>query len=221
MAGKYNTWLRAKLADRIRDNGGYSRGYHTSLALVWMVRYYSTGIDDAEDAAKALVEHEYFLNEAHLILALPDFDDWFRREISVDRAYEYSRDSLQEDLANDDGFKMWSSATAAKYGFDYKGRGADSTFDMELSCWSSGGKRVALETFEGENLKVDCSDLAGMIGGHLEIQDTDDGRYSNEWCRKLMGIMDELDQSLTEENANRCGRYYATDYIARELGIFD
>ena len=45
-------------------------------------------------------------------------------------------------------------------------------------------------------------------------------RMTNNWCRKLMGIMDELDEALTEENANRCGRYYATDYIAQKLGLF-
>ena len=44
---------------------------------------------------------------------------------------------------------------------------------------------------------------------------------SNSWCRLLMGIMYELDEALAEENAKRCGRYYATDYIARELGLFD
>ena len=33
--------------------------------------------------------------------------------------------------------------------------------------------------------------------------------------------MTELDTCLTTENATRSGRYYAADYIARHLGLFD
>lgn len=47
------------------------------------------------------------------------------------------------------------------------------------------------------------------------------GKYNTWLRRKLMGIMDELDVSITTENATRSGRYYAADYIAQALGLFD
>jgi hypothetical protein len=222
MAGKYNTWLRAKLADRIRNNGGYNQGYRDKFALVWTVRYYDTGVNDAEEAAEALIEHEYFINGADLNLQFPNFDRWFAADkmLSQGQMYEYARDRLQDDLSDDEGLKMWSPETATRYGFDYKGEGADKPFRMVLEGVSSGGKRVALSMFDYEKLEVDNNDLADAVDPATEKDDYA-LRYSNSWCRKLMGIMDELDKALTEENANRCGRYYATDYIARELGLFD
>lgn len=222
MAGKYNTWLRTKLADRIRDNGGYcGRGGH--YALVWMVRVYTLGIDGPDEAAAALVEHEHFVNETDLNLQFPDFKAWFSGEssFSTQGMYDSAIEALQNDLSDDDGFRMWSPETAARYGFDYKGEGADKPFIMELLGVSSGGKRVALTSFDGVELaagNMSSEDLADWI----EHPDwTIESTVSNIWCRKLMGIMDELDEALTEENAKRCGRYYATDYIARELGLFD
>ena len=222
MAGKYNTWLRTKLADRIRRNGGYVRGYHDRYALVWMVRVYNIGIDDAEEARAALIEHKHFANEVDLTLQFPDFDEWYAKEIGDGQnMYDYATECLQDSLSNDEGLRMWSPKTADRYGFAYMGEGADKPFDMELAGVSSGGKRIALCRFDGENLELDNNELADAIDPEVEHDYNWDRQYTNSWCRKLMGIMDELDEALTEENAKRCGRYYATDYIARELGLFD
>lgn len=222
MAGKYNTWLRTKLADRIRDNGGYSRAYRDKYALMWMVRVYNVGIDNAEEAKAALIEHDHFFNETDLTLQLPDFDEWYADKIGEGRGmYDHAIERLQEDLSEDEGLRMWSPATATKYGFDYKGEGADKPFHMTLKAVSSGGKRVALSMFDYEKLEMDCNTLADEIDPETERDWRYDNHYSNSWCRRLMGIMDELDEALTEENAKRCGRHYATDYIARELGLFD
>ena len=222
MAGKYNTWLRTKLADRIRSNGGYNRGYHDKYALVWVVRVYNVGIDDADDARAALIEHEHFINEADLTIQFPDFNVWFKEEYGDGRnLYDSVIEQLQGDLSDDEGMRMWSPETANRYGFEYKGEGADKPFHMCLEGVSSGGKRVALSMFDYEKLQVDCNTLADEIDPATERDWRYDNRYSNSWCRRLMGIMDELDEALTEENAKRCGRYYATDYIARNLGLFD
>lgn len=224
MAGKYNTWLRTKLADRIRDNGGYCCRYHDKYPLVWMVRVYDLGIDDAEEAKAALVEHEHFISEADLILQFPNFDEWYAAEIGEGRGvYDEAIERLQEDLRDDEGLRMWSPKTADRYGFEYKGEGADKPFHMCLEAVSSGGKRVALSMFDYEKLEIDNNELADAIDPE-QADERDwcyDKRFTNSWCRRLMGIMDELDEALTEENAKRCGRYYATDYIARELGLFD
>lgn len=219
--GTYNNWLRAKLADRIRSNGGYSRGYRDKYALVWTVRVYGVGIDDAEDARAAMIEHKHFANEVDLTLQFPDFNEWYAENIGDGQEmYDRAIECLQDDLSNDEGLRMWSPKTADRYGFAYKGEGADKPFHMCLEGVSSGGKRVALSMFDYECLQVDNNELADAIDPDVEHDDYPP-HYSNDWCRKLMGIMDELDEALTEENATRCGRYYATDYIARELGLFD
>lgn len=219
--GTYNNWLRTKLADRIRSNGGYNRIYHDKYALVWMVRVYNVGIDNVEEARAALIEHEHFANEVDLTLQFPDFDERYAEGVGDGQnMYDYVIERLQGDLADDEGLRMWSPKTADRYGFAYKGEGADKPFYMCLQGVSSGGKRVALSMFDGENLELDNNELADAIDPDVEHDDYTP-RYSNDWCRKLMGIMDELDEALTEENAKRCGRYYATDYIARELGLFD
>lgn len=225
MAGLYNQWLRRKLADRIRHNGGYHNGRGESMALSWCVRYYGT-IDTAEEAAKSLIEEGYFLNEADLTLQRPDFDEWFyanatsHRQTGRNRKYEFACERLQDDLASDDGLRMWSPETAKKYGFDYRGDGADRVFNMELIGLGSGSKHVCLAQFDGFSLKTFNGNLADWVGDHLH-PDMCAPSLSNEWCRKLMGIMDELDEALTDENAKRCGQFYETDWLARELGLLD
>ena len=220
--GTYNNWLRAKLADRIRSNGGYNRAYRVKYALVWMVRVYSVGIDDVEEARAALIEHEHFANEVDLTLQFPDFDEWYADKIGDGREmYDYAIECLQGDLSSDEGLRMWSLKTADRYGFAYKGEGVDKPFHMRLQGVSSGGKRVALSMFDSEELELDNDELADAIDPEVEHDYNYDRQYTNSWCRRLMGIMDELDEALTEENAKRCGRYYATGYIARELGLFD
>lgn len=223
MAGRYNRWLRAKLASRIEDNGGYHARRSASFALSWCVRFYGT-VNEAEDAADALVECEHFVNHADLELQFPDFEQWWGRSIDGGHrksmaCYTYAQERLQDDLESDEGLRMWSRETATKYGFDYVGRGADRPFDMKLGGYGGGGKHVCLTEFEGHDLQDFCRDFADAIGNHLEGDG--DTHYSNEWCRKLMGIMDELDEALTSENAARAGRYYEADWLAQELGLFD
>lgn len=218
MAGRYNKWLRARLADRIEQNGGYSSRYGSS-ALSWTVRYFGV-ITDVEEAEKALVEHRHFISAADLAIQFPDFEEWFD-EIDQSQMWGDVRDQLQECLADDDGMRMWSPDTAARYGFDYKGDGADRPFPATiLEGRGGGGKHVCLTQFCGEALGMSSGDLADIIRMH-EHPDGYTRDLSNEWCRQLMGFMDELDVTLTDENAETCGQYYEADWLARELGLFD
>lgn len=214
MAGRYNRWLRAKLADRIEANGGYHRGRNQSFALSWCVRYYG-GITDAASAVSALIEGEYILNEADLHMQCPDFEEKFT-VAQFNAQWENAQEHLQEDLMEDEGLRMWSPDTAKKYGFGYVGPGADRPFNMKLAGYGGGGKHVCLVDFEGCSLQRYNRDLADDIRNHLQGES-----IPNVWCRKLMGIMDELDEVLTEENAKRCGRFYEADHLARELGLLD
>lgn len=219
MAGRYNRWLRAKLADRIKANGG-RHDRHDSFALSWCVRYYGTLITAAE-AKAALVEYEHVINEADLLLQMPDFEEEFTLDMA-NAMWDYAQEHLQDDLHSDEGLRMWSPETARRYGFDYTGPGADRPFEMALGSYGGGGggKHVCLTEFEGRKLKGFNREFAEMVQGHGN-PDSSYPMLPNLWCRQLMGIMDELDEALTEENAKRRGRYYEADHLACELGLLD
>lgn len=219
MAGRYNQWLRAKLADRIRSNGGYSRSNQRSEPLSWTVHYFQQ-LETPEQAAQMLAEN-HFLCMADFILNFPDFDEWFAGR-NRDDMWSYAQEHLAADLSDDEGVCMWSPKTADRYGFDYKGEGADRPFDMVLGNYGRGGKHVCLTRFDYETLEgMTSEDFAAGIEGHLDPEWCWRRNFTNGWCRKLMGIMDELDEALTEENVARCGAYYEADLLARELGLFD
>lgn len=217
MAGRYNHWLRTKLAERIRGNGGYSER-HTKHALVWMCRVYDVGIKDVEDAVRGLVDAGHFLSEADLTLQAPDYAQSIAEYLdygsAASRIHAAVCDSLQDELVNDHAYRMWSPETARRYGFDYSGDGADQPFDMDLSCVSSGGKRVSLTVFEGVPLSGYSYDFAE----HVAPEEIDSGgayfRPSNVWCRRLMGVMDELDTLLSRESVMAQARYFALDILA-------
>lgn len=217
MAGRYNHWLRTKLAERVRDNDGYSER-HTKHALVWMCRVYDDGVEDVEDAVRGLVDAGYFISEADLALRVPDYARIIDERLDCGRAgnrlYIAVCESLQDALANDQVYRTWTPETARRYGFDYEGDGADQPFDMGLSCVSSGGKRVSLTAFEGVPLSGYSYDFAEYIAP----EEIDSGgayfRPSNVWCRRLMGVMDELDTLLSRESVMAQARYFALDILA-------
>jgi hypothetical protein len=219
MAGRYNRWLRQKLGTRIRANGGYSRHNEESKPLSWTVHYFQQ-LETPEQAAP-LIAGEYYLNMADFVLHHPDFDERFAEQ-SKTEMWTYAQERLVDDLVDDEGLRMWSPQTADRYGFDYKGEGAERPFDMSLQNYGRGGKHVCLTRFDCETLEgMSSEDFAESIEQHLD-PDVNYGRgFTNGWCRKLMGILDELDEALTEENAARCGAYYEADLLARELGLFD
>lgn len=223
MAGRYNQWLRAKLADRIRSNGGY-RSRSEGGPLAWTVPYYTSR--DMEDTQKVLVMlvENHFSCMADMLLQRPNIDEEVAAllVISERTRWEWAQQLLVDDLHNDEGMRMWSPKTAGRYGFDYKGEGADRRFDMDLKNYGRGGKHVCLTRFDYEALnRFTNSDLANLIDPEIEKDFNWDPQFSNGWCRRLMGIMDELDACLTEEVATEQGMYYEVDWLAQELGLFD
>lgn len=235
MAGRYNTWLRNALADRIEANSGYWADRRSHFPIEYDVRFYET-IDDADTAKALLIEHEHVLNETAFNLQFPTFKEWWefdaddedadevilgdlgeRERPSRDDLHSWAQEHLCEDLKNDEGFATWSPKTAARYGFDYKGPGSDAPFSLTLENHGRGGKHVVVCYFEGRELTgLRAEELAEIVRNGVE-----NDYVSNKWCRWLMGMMDEWDVMLTDENAKRCGLYYMTDSIARSMGLFD
>lgn len=230
MAGRYNTWLREKLAARVEHRDGYWATSYTHYPIEFTVRYLATA-GAADKVIGRLIEQGHFMNETDLMLQHPLFKEWYEGDVRTDYGvlndrecpsdeslYEWSQSSLIDDLNNDEGFKTWSPKTAAKYGFGYTGPGADTPFECDLGTYGRGGKHVCVMSFQGVK-------LAGIsVSGFVEIVRTPEPygpRFSNVWCRQLMGMMDEWDEMLTDENATRCGEYYMIDEIARAMGLFD
>ena len=211
MAGRYNTWVRKALLNRLEGHDYY--GNRTRYALAYTVEFYES-IDTAEEASELLIENGHFINETDLAIRFPDFESEFYAIAGPDM-YRHAQESLIDGLTDDEGYRTWSPETARKYGFDYTGDGADRPFEVEFRTLGRGGKHVVVVEFDGVSLDAD---LAECIAGE-DWENT--GSVSNQWCRKLMGMMDEWDVMLTTANAHECGKYYMTDYIARELGLFD
>ncbi len=211
MAGRYNTWIRKALLNRLDRMRYYDR--RTLNALSYTVKFYKS-VDTAEEASELLIRHGHFINEVDLAIRFPDFEDRFEA-IDESAMYMYAQENNISDLANDEGYRTWSPETARRYGFDYTGDGADRPFDVEFATRGRGGKHVVVVEFEGETLDGDLTER--ITGADWEYPISP----SNQWCRKLMGMMDEWDKLLTTANAHECGGYYMADYIARELGLFD
>lgn len=213
MAGRYNTWLRNKLADRIEGHGEYCACRHAWFPLEWNVPFYASINSDLE-VVELMVEYGHVENEADFNLRFPDFawSDSFGQD-----AWGFAQERLVDDLTNDEGLSMWSPDTAKKYGFDYVGDGADRPFRTKLENYGRGGKHVVISEFEGITLRGHRADsLAGSIW-----KENEDLQVSNKWCRQLMGMLDEWDGIFTQKNATDVGRYYMADFIARDLGFFD
>lgn len=210
MAGRYNTWVRKALLNRLEGHDYY--GNRTRYALAYTVEFYES-IDTAEEASELLIENGHFLNEADLAIQFPDFESRFDTVDGSDM-YREAQEHLIDDLADDEGYRTWSPETARRYGFDYTGDGADRPFEAKFNTMGRGGKHVVIVEFDGVTLDADLADR--IVCADWEFM----GSVSNQWCRKLMGMMDEWDVVLTTANAHKCGKYYMTDYIARELGLF-
>lgn len=210
MAGRYNTWVRKALLNRLEWHNYY--GDRTWYALAYTVMFYES-IVTAEEASELLIENGHFLNEADLAIRFPDFESRFGALDGSDM-YREAQEQLVDDLSSDEGYRTWSPETARRYGFDYTGDGADRPFKAEFCTMGRGGKHVVIVEFDGVSLNEDLADR--IVCNDWEYTEC----ISNQWCRKLMGMMDEWDVMLTTTNAHECGKYYMTDYIARELGLF-
>ena len=111
MAGRYNRWLRQKLADRIRANGGYRRYNTCTFPLSWEVRYFQQ-LGDAEKAAE-LIAGEHYLSMADFILQHPDFEEWFEGQ-DTDKMWEHAQTCLVDAHSDDGEISCCSSSNRSR-----------------------------------------------------------------------------------------------------------
>jgi hypothetical protein len=213
---KATQYWRQKLAEKVACIGGYSRSREAAFPLEFTV-YCSPSLD-AADIKPLLVEYGHFINEADIELQHPDFDEWFRHTYSDYALMQFAQEQVVEGLSSDEGMCMWSPETAKKYGFDYKGDGAERGFECSFGNYGRGGKHVCVERFEGVDFSEMSNDrMLEIINDMSQPGGTLDQSFSNRWVRQLCGMLDEWAQVFTTANAEANAIYYATDRVANDL----
>jgi len=217
MAGKFNTWVRQQLADRIRDNGGYWGDLRTHYPLEWTVYLYDA-IDTAAKAQDALIACGHYLNEADMALRAPEFEVWWRANGDITRnVHEWAGEAVRGSLQDDEGFRTWSPESAKVVCMDYAGRGAGKPFNMRLALRGRGGKHVVLTEFEGVNLTSYTNKELAEVVENVDHSDPYVMHVRNTWCRQLLGMMLELDKLLTDKAALEEYRYQYGFYLSQQL----
>lgn len=218
---KTTRYWRNRLITAIQATGGYFSN-HTRYPLEWTVHCMPDV--ECDTIRKSLVEGGWFIDQADLTLQYPDFDAWFEQKygetpFSDNGLYSMAQEQVCDDLKDDDdGVRMWSPATAKKYGFDYVGDGAERPFDMELETQGRGGKHVVLTRFEGWTLTgMSNESMVEFLESMNEKGGNDYDNISNVKVRQLLGMIEELTMALTTENAEANALYYAADRVARDL----
>jgi hypothetical protein len=106
---------------------------------------------------------------------------------------------------------MWRPEIAARWGFAYKGKGAEKPFDATFEFHGRQGKHLIVTQFEGTDLTLD---LADMLDGPQYAHDC---VPSNLWCRQLCGMIEEWDLCFTSEAATNEYAYQRAFEIGSNL----
>lgn len=220
--------LRHILADRIERNGGYySRWHHRPLE--WTACFLPN------------LDIDYIHRKTGDSRPIPDSirEAWDESELWGWLQEVVSRGLLDGDACS---YRMPSLPAATRWGFAYyspakpiaqryKRRtnemcfypvtGAPGwikvdpytvpEFDAKFGLDGRGGKHVVLTEFEGRDLDMSSEDLAGAI------REDEEGLYPNEWCRKLLMMMDDWDQMITSDAAGSEGEYLATEQLRQDM----
>lgn len=217
MAGKFNTWVRQQLAARIRGNGGYLGDRHAHYPLEWTVHLYEQ-VDTAAKAQDALVAAGHYLNEADMALQAPEFEVWWEANGGITKnVHEWAGEDVRDSLDEDEVYRTWSPESAKAVCMDYAGRGADTPFNMRFALRGRGGKHVVLTEFEGINLTSCTNEELAEVVEHVDPSDPYVMHVRNAWCRKLLGMMLELDKLLTDKTALEEYRYRYGFYLSQQL----
>lgn len=222
--------FRRLLADAIRRNGGYSRGYHDRFAVSYEVGLYYIDLSLSHLERLARKEH----NAAEW--GAPPAIEW-----DENRVFESIQWQMCEGLNDDDGNRTLSPETAARCGFAYNTPtglkyysrivpGKDFAyhpakvagwkivnpycapfFEVTFGLYGRGGKHLCVTEFEGKSLdNISADDLADAI------ENDDSGDYPNRWCRSLYAAMLDWGQTFTERNASAEMEYLAAMQLADE-----
>lgn len=235
-----NTY-RKLLADAIERNGGYHGGYHERFALAWNVKLHGVYMPDfhwapVTKAGKAFFDlvqqsvKENFLGDEPLTLSA-DQKKMFETDWNSDSSRNVTWDTVTEDMrssvTDDDTYRTWSPEVERRYGFKpdtlgYKLRrrklqkregvtdhGPDYFFNVKWGFAGRSGGYLVLEWFEGHNITM--RNLAD------EIRGDETGTFSNEWCRKLLAMIDEWDSSFSRQNVKKEFEYQVAYRAASEL----
>lgn len=219
--------FRKLLVKKLRENGGYS-GYHDcspilytvcflpDLSLEHIAKLADYGRPIPKEIVKAWDENNLWSNYQEL--AVNGLDDW-------------------------DTYRTYSPATAARFGLPYYSQSQKyrrktlkdlayypagkegwikenpyvaETFDVEFTNYGRGGKRVCVTRFEGINLNVYNEDLIE----HIETGINQYGSYvpiPNKWCQKLLAMMHEWEELITEKAIKDNAEYMAAEDLRYEL----
>ncbi len=212
-----NTYRRM-LADAIERNGGYSSGYRERYALAWNVKL-DQGVPDfdwdpltnrdREFKARVLERlAENFLGNTELNISDDQkafFETEWNSESSRTNVWDMVREDMARSVTDDDTYRTWSPEVERRYGFEVdamqrkrlKGLGLEPPnyyyFDVSWTFAGRSGGYLCLDKFESRNIAVRAEGLAE------EIREDDSGTFSNEWCRKLLAMIEEWDVCFSRE----------------------
>jgi hypothetical protein len=198
--------IRQLLAEKLRYNAGY-HGDRKHWALEWNV---SIGLVRPELVTKYLIE-QHFQNELDAALQHPNLLERVRRELDSNYDDSHIIEQMRDGVDGGDTYRMWRPEIAARWGFEYKGKGAEKPFDVTFEFHGRQGKHLIVTNFEGFDLTIDLADMLERP------QYAHDCPPSNLWCRQLCGMIEEWDLCFTHEAATNEYAYQRAFEIGSNL----
>lgn len=184
----YGQPWRGLLIEALIDNGGYGghrRGESSSIA--YDVPLY--GVDASYDNIRKVMLEHFPATSGYPPLPEEDWDENRMFEIAAD-------DARRQVLGGDDiYYRTLSPATARRYGLR-----EDIEFEVAFSLEGRGGKHLCVTEFEGRDL-YDLDLVEALQEQTGENVNHSYGRFTNEWCRRLLAVMSEWEQLFTRKNA--------------------
>lgn len=174
--------VRERLAVAIELNGGYNH-----WALSWNVSLHGVRADEVI----AAMVNEHYQNEFDLMVRYPEVKALVESHMEDPQTSTDVVENMRSSLDDGDTFRMWCPEIAAKHGFEYKGKGAESPFNVGFAFEGRQGKHLVVTRFEGLELTK-----------HLMPEITDPcstNRPTNLWCRKLLGMIEEWGRCFTPQ----------------------
>ena len=228
--------IREVLINRIETNGGYHRHHQQSCALEWTVSFtpdldidhiYALTKDERplpDSIRKAWnADQRWEMYQEQVANGL-DGDDVYRT-YSPETAARWGLPYLNIDRPVTERYARMTGNECAYYPAKIKGWRLNKpfsalAFNVTFELSGRGGKHICVTEFEGQSLCGDREDLLQAIregdGGEV-FGLTHRHTYSNQWCVKLLAMMDEWDKMFNSTAADEEGEYLATEDLQREL----
>lgn len=193
---------RKMLIEAVESNNGYHARW-VSYPIEYTVGLYYTR-NRVEDYAEDLISSGELDPKLWSLI-----EDEFVEDFDMDAEWQHVQEDMSQALDYD--FRTYGQATATKFGLPYRRipnqykrldkevaywptskKGwilvdpyINLQFDVEFSLEGRGGKHLVIAGFEGHK-------LAGMSSrAFIEALEDPDTKFSNEWCRNLLAMMQE------------------------------